>query len=157
MKKLTYIILSLILVLLIPACESELLDKTPLDSYSDATVWSDPALASAYLGYCYYALNQPFQGVMLGSAADEMPVGRGSSSQAYNLGTISGDNGANQFSWLFWNSDNWRNVQRINLFLDNIDLIKDKFPASKQASVKAKTDILKGEALFLRAFVYHNF
>ena len=75
-------------MLLLPACESELLNRTPLDSYSDATLWSDPALASAYLNYVYYALNQPFQGVMLGSACDEMPVGRGSSSQAYNLGTI---------------------------------------------------------------------
>ncbi len=157
MKKLIKILLSLILALLLPACEDALLNKTPLDSYSDATLWSDPALASAYLNYVYYGLNQPFQGVMLGSACDEMPVGRGSSSQAYNLGTISADVGTNIFSWLNWNTDNWRNVQRINLFLDNIDGIKDKYPASGQAAVKAKTDVLKGEALFLRAFIYHNF
>ena len=157
MKKIINIFQSLILVLLLPACQSSLLDKTPLDSYSDATLWSDANLASAYLNYCYYALNQPFQGVMLGSACDEMPVGRGSSSQAYNLGTQTPDVGTNLFSWLNWNTDNWRNIQRINLFLDNIDQIKDNYPASEQAAVKATTDILKGEALFLRAFVYHNF
>ncbi|MDO9341641.1 MAG: RagB/SusD family nutrient uptake outer membrane protein [Bacteroidales bacterium] len=162
MKKLTNIILSLILVLLLPACESELLDKTPLDSYSDATVWSDPALASAYLSYCYQYLNYGLRAVMLGSVCDEMPVGRGSSNQPYNAGTISPDNlggaqGNPFFTHLSWSSGNWQNVQRLNLFLDNIDLIKDKYPASEQAAVKAKTDVLKGEALFLRAFVYHNF
>jgi len=157
MKKFLYIIIILIPGLLFQSCESELLDKTPLDSYSDATVWSDPALAKAYLGYCYYALNQPFQSVMLGSACDEMPVGRGSSSQAFNLGTISPDVGTNLFSWLCWNTTNWPNIQRINLFLDNIDQIAGKYPASQQATIKAQTDRLKGEALFLRAFVYHNF
>ncbi|MBW6501909.1 MAG: RagB/SusD family nutrient uptake outer membrane protein [Bacteroidales bacterium] len=157
MKKLNYILLSLILVVLIPACESELLDKTPLDSYSDATVWSDPALASAYLNYAYYMLNNPISSVMLGSMCDEMPVGRGSSSQAYNQGRMSADVQSGLPGWLGWNNNNWGNVQRINLFLDNIDVIADKYPASEQASVKAKTDILKGEALFLRAFLYHNF
>ena len=162
MKKLKNIILSLILVLLLPACESDLLDKTPLDSYSDVTVWSDPALASAYLSYCYHYLNYGLRAVMLGSVADEMPVGRGSSSQPYNLGTISPDNlggaqGNPFFTHLSWSTGNWQNVQRINIFLDNIDLIKDNYPASEQAAVKAKTDVLKGEGLFLRAFVYHNF
>lgn len=162
MKKLTNFILSLILVLLLPACESELLDKTPLDSYSDATVWSDPNLASAYLSYCYHYLNYGLRAVMLGSVCDEMPVGRGSSNQPYNAGTISPDNlggaqGNPFFTHLSWSTGNWQNVQRINLFLDNIDLIKDKYPASEQAGVKIKTDVLKGEALFLRAFVYHNF
>lgn len=157
MKKLIYIIQSLILAILLPACESDLLDKTPLDSYSDVTLWSDANLASAYLNYCYYALNQPFQGVMLGSACDEMPVGRGSSSQSYNLGTQTPDVGTNLFSWLCWNTTNWGNIQRINLFLDNVDQIKDHYPASEQAAIKVKTDVLKGEALFLRAFVYHNF
>jgi len=157
MKKFIKILLSLILVLLLPACESELLDKTPLDSYSDATLWSDPALASAYLNYAYYQLNQPFQGVMLGSMCDEMPVGRGSSSQSYNLGTMSADVQSGLPGWLGWNTTNWGNIQRINLFLDNIDGISAKYPASEQAAVKAKTDVLKGEGLFLRAFVYHNF
>ena len=159
MKKVTKIILSLILVLLLPACESKLLDKTPLDSYSDATVWSDPALASAYLSYVYNNLNHGFRAVMLGSVADEMPVGRGSSSQPYNLGTmtpsaLSGAYGNPFFTHLSW--PNFANIQRVNLFLDNIDLIAPKYPASEQAAIKAKTDVLKGEGLFLRAFYYHN-
>jgi len=157
MKSLFKIFLSLALVLCFTSCESDLLDKKPLDSYSDATVWSDPALASAYLNYVYYQLNQPLQAVMLGSMCDEMPVGRGSSSQAYNLGTMSPDVQSGLPAWLGWNTTNWGNIQRINLFLDNIDAIKDKYPASEQAAVKAKTDVLKGEGLFLRAFVYHNF
>ncbi len=162
MKKIKNILVSLTVVILLPACEADLLDKTPLDSYSDVTVWSDPSLASAYLSYCYHFLNYGFRGVMLGSVADEMPVGRGSSSQPYNLGTISPDNlggaqGNPFFTHLSWSTGNWQNVQRINIFLDNIDQIKDNYPPSEQAAVKAKTDVLKGEGLFLRAFVYHNF
>jgi len=156
MKKLTKIILSLILVLLLPACESKLLDKTPLDSYSDATVWSDPALASAYLSYVYNLASHGYRGVMLGANADEMPCGRGSSSQAYNLGTMSPSNVGGGYNENYKWSTTYPIIQRVNLFLDNIDLIAPKYPATEQATVQAKTDVLKGEGLFLRAFFYHN-
>ena len=162
MKNFTNIFLSLILTLLLPACESELLDKTPQDSYSGEIVWSDPAVASSYLNFCYHSLDYGLRFVMLGSVCDEMPVGRGSSNQPYNAGTISPDNlggaqGNPFFTHLSWSKGNWENIQRINIFLENIDKIIDNYPASEQAAIKAKTDVLKGEALFLRAFVYHNF
>ena len=41
------------LVILLPACNEDILDKTPLDRYSSATVWSDINLADAFLKTAY--------------------------------------------------------------------------------------------------------
>ena len=46
------------------------------------------------------------------------------------------------------------NIQRVNKFLDKIDLVADAILNHRKP--KAQTDVLKGEALFLRVFMYHN-
>src|SRR5690554_1802833 len=35
------------------SCSLDVLDKSPLDSYSDADVWRDPSLISAYISNIY--------------------------------------------------------------------------------------------------------
>lgn len=51
MKKIAYIFLAGLLSF--TACQEDLLDKQPLDTVSDNTLWNDAALASAYLTQCY--------------------------------------------------------------------------------------------------------
>lgn len=51
MKRIIYIFLSILLVL--PSCMKNVLDKKPLDSISDAVVWNDQALIDAYLTQVY--------------------------------------------------------------------------------------------------------
>ena len=144
----------LILLILSAACSDDILDKSPLDKYSDATVWTDPNLASAYLNYCYDNIGHGIRNEFLTSICDESFVSRGSSSQPYNLGTLSPDRITGTYSNVSWS--NFANIQRLNLFLDNIDNISGNFEEPKKTEVKKKTDLLKGEALFLRAYIYTN-
>ena len=154
MKKYFNIKIFSILLLLLPACSEKILDKSPLDKYSDATVWTDPNLASAYLNYCYDNIGHGIRNEFLTSISGESFVSRGSSSQPYNLGTLNADRISGTYSNVSWS--NFANIQRINLFLDNIDKIAENFAEPKRSVVKAQTDLLKGEALFLRAYIYTN-
>lgn len=52
MKKITYIFLSCLLLVL-TSCTQDVLDKKPLDVISDATVWNDQGLIDAYLTNVY--------------------------------------------------------------------------------------------------------
>jgi starch-binding outer membrane protein, SusD/RagB family len=162
MKKYTNIIILFILVFLLPGCNEKILEQTPLDAYSDPIVWTNPDLASAYLNACYKSVGHGFLGVMLSGVADETLVGRGSSTTPYHLGTISADNLGDNYgeygrqwyentAWI-----NFSNVQKINLFLDNIDKVSDSYVEPEKTFVQTKTDIMKGEALFLRAWFYTN-
>ena len=159
MKKYTIIIILLSLVNLLPSCSEKILDKSPLDKYSDATVWTDINLANSYLNYCYNVIGHGFRAVMLSDVADETLNGRGSSSTPYHLGTITADNLSGTYGnpWFIHTSwVNFSNIQRINLFLDNIDMVCEAYKEPEKTSVKLKSDVLKGEALFLRAFIYTN-
>lgn len=48
MKTINYILVSLVVLNLL-SCTDDLLDKQPLDRYTDAVVWDDPALIDAFL------------------------------------------------------------------------------------------------------------
>jgi hypothetical protein len=153
-KYLTSLIL-LVLLVFTPAC-NDILEKAPLDQYSDATVWANPALASSYLNYCYDGLNHGLQSVKGTNYTDEAIYGRGASTTTLLNGTMTPDAAESAH---FMGSYRWSlfsYVQRLNKFLDNVDKIKDAYPAAQQAEIKIKTDILKGEALFLRAMYYSN-
>ena len=147
-----------ILVFLNLGCTEKILDKSPLDKYSDATVWVDVNLSSNYLNYCYNrAQVGQFRNVMIGAVSDEMHVSRGSNSAPYNIGTMTADNTNGAMGNPWYPNSSWAqfvNIQRINLFLDNIDNVANAYKESQRASMKEKTDILKGEALFLRGFIY---
>jgi len=151
-----------ILVFLLSACSEKILDKIPLDKFSDAVVWADVNLANSYLNACYnsgvisiYAVSQ---GPAIGSVSDEMFIYQGLLTLPYNFGQMNADNttgryGKNWFSKSSW--DQFSNIQRINIFLDNIDKVADAYKGDfEKAAIKVKTDILKGEALFLRAYLY---
>ena len=69
-------------------------------------------------------------------------------------GRLNADRISGTYSNVSW--ANFANIQRINLFLDNIDNIAENFSEPKKSEVKAKTDLIKGEALFLRAYIYTN-
>lgn len=134
----------------------DILEKTPKDQYSDATVWSNPELASSYLNYCYDGLGHGFQSVKGTNFTDEAIYGRGASTTTLLNGTMSPDAAESQHFVAAYQWAKFSYIQRINKFIDKIDGISDTYPASQQAGIKVKTDILKGEAIFLRAYLYTN-
>jgi starch-binding outer membrane protein, SusD/RagB family len=145
MKK--YIIkLSAILILFLPACSEDILDKYPLDRYSDPIVWSDADLASRYLNDIYtwvpngWGRRGHTYGV--GPFALEHSYLKGGTLLEYDRGIINPDNLGLDRGHLNW--DKFSRIQTLNYFLDNIDKVPDQ----------ARAAVLKGEGLFLRALFY---
>jgi len=146
-----------LLVLLLPACDN-ILDKDPVDRYSDAVVWTDIDLADSYLTTAYRNVYYGYYGALLDDAFSDIDwfiFGRGA--EVYNEGNITADN-LGIFSYasrtLNINWELFKNIKIINVFLEHIDEIMMSYPTIKQAGIQKKADILKGEALFLRAYSY---
>ncbi len=143
---------------MLSAC-SDVLDKVPLDSYSDGTVWSDISLSDYYLNYCYRScLN--FRAMTLSGVTDECMFIHIKGTDNYLLGNINPDNTSPwnasgtysfmNYSWLGL----YPVIQRINIFIANIDNVPENYTGTEKTSVKEQADRMKGEALFLRAFCY---
>lgn len=156
MKNFIYIIFILVSL---TSCNEGLLDKKPLDKYSDVTVWSDIDLADAVLRDCYKNTSHGFKGyLMLSAVTDEV----------YNkhmVGYVDGNLTADEV-WTYWERQNgakslfhigwwnFKNIQRINYFLDNIDQVAQAYSGEERLQVEKSIAVKKGEALFLRAFLY---
>lgn len=151
MKKTLYIILSATCIFLF-GCEKNLLDQVPKDSLSEITVWSDPQAAKQFVNGIYGAMPSGFdrnyqnwaRGLyLLDGCSDDgdvcMPWTTAEQLQSGNFLPSSSP----------WNElwpDYFRLVRQANVAIANLDKLSDE-------SMKKR---LKGEAYFLRAFVYHD-
>jgi hypothetical protein len=145
------------LMLWFTACNEDILNKTPLDRYSDATVWSDINLADAYLQTAYRNVYHGYNSnAIINSVSDELFFIHIYATDVYLKGNITADN-LGIFSNNRYRTINWSlftNVQIINTFLENIEKVPDAYAEAQRAGIKAQADIKKGEALFLRAWCY---
>lgn len=155
----SYIRILSLLIIALSSC-SKILDKTPQDKYSDALLWSDVNLADKYLLDTYNnALNGGFGYLSFASVTDESHDTHGFGTENYLQGNITSSNTAPFGIWAFgyttWNTM-YKNIQKLNIFLENVDKISLAYPAAEQPTIKTRTDLMKGEAIFLRAFCYHQ-
>jgi starch-binding outer membrane protein, SusD/RagB family len=155
----SYISILAFSLLLLSGC-NKILDKTPVDKFSDAVLWTDINLADKNLMSLYTnALYGGFGYMPIASLTDESHDTHEFGSQNYLLGNINPSNtsplGDWGFQYLRWDVL-YSNIQNVNIFLANIDKVSDAYPPAEQAGVKALTDRMKGEALFLRAFIYED-
>ena len=155
----SYIKLFACLFLFLSGC-SEILDKTPLDKFSDALLWSDINMADRYLLDTYNnSINGGFGYLSYASVTDESHDTHGFGTENYLQGNISSSNTSPFGIWAF-NYTTWdvmyKNIQALNIFLVNIDQVSNAYPTAQQAGIKARTELMKGEALFLRTFCYHQ-
>lgn len=151
MLKVRHIVLSTITAsLLVVGCNDDFVNTRPLDQVSEAAVWSDAALAEAFVLEIYAGFgNGGFDEQMLASLTDEAIFthpGRGittiteARSNPADIGWVNG-------------TLNWPNmytrIRAANLALKNLE--KPQF-----ANTNGIVDRLKGEALFLRAYYYQQ-
>ncbi len=152
MKKVT--IYLLISFLFLSACQ-DVLDKEPLDTISDATVWSDPVLIDDYLNECYAEMIFAWETQYGGTSkletglytwfeqthsitiADEAKAGWVSAPKSHWIGI-----GGGVMEW--WG---YSTIRKLNTFLENME------PMELENSYKARRI---AEARFLRAFSYFN-
>lgn len=156
MKKIYYIILGIFVLANTTSCKKDFLDQTPSDKYSEEAVWSDPALAQAFVNNIYFGIPHGFSNIMMSSMVDETTYNAdfGSSNVTKSLITPSD---LSIFDENFWSGNrqrgmNWARVYKFirsaNVFFANID----KVPFDNQEDKNR----MKGEVYFLRGNLYHN-
>ncbi|MEJ7589521.1 MAG: RagB/SusD family nutrient uptake outer membrane protein [Ferruginibacter sp.] len=158
MKKLKLIFIFFALILFVSSCKkTSILDQSPQDQYSDPVLWSDIALADAYLLDTYHGANTGFTQTMLSSVTDEAHSTFDHGAEVYVQGNITPDNPApwdgSEYSLPMWDTY-FAAIQKLNVLIVKIDGVADVYPQSDQAAIRAKAAVMKGEALFLRAFCY---
>lgn len=146
MKKISYIIYSILFVLFLNSCD--ILDLKPLDKLSDEDVWSDPSLMQLYVNSCYTALPHGFDQYMQGSFTDELwSRSNDHASQELLSGALDPDNVNKLPTHLNYWKTAYASIRKINTFFD-------KSQASPLSEEQRKGMI--GELKFLRAYIYAN-
>jgi len=155
MKNIGIIKLLIIQVILLTACDN-ILDQKPLDSYSDPVVWSDIELAKSYLNPIYDLIpngwNLRGHSYATGVFSSETTQTKGQQLTPYDRGDFSPDNLGDDRGHLNWK--NFSQIQSLNIFLSNVESIPDSYGESEKEMVTGQANVLKGEALFLRAWYY---
>ena len=151
MKKVKFLALAFIAALVsTTSCNDDFVNTTPLSELSQSTVWSDAALAEAFVTEIYAGFgNGGFDEQMLASLTDEAMFthpGRGittiteSRSNPADIGWVN-----NTLAW----ASMYSRIRAANLALEN--LADPQFPNTNNI-----VERLTGEAKFLRAYFYHQ-
>lgn len=132
------------------SCSKDVLNKDPLDSYTDASVWNDLKLAEAFTNNLYNVLpscihdwgTKANRSWALSTSCDEgYNKFNDYNSRNINLGLITPDNTGGFDIW----SPTYSIIQNCNIFLSKIDNV----PGDESLRNR-----LKGEVTFLRAYSY---
>ncbi|WP_343743542.1 RagB/SusD family nutrient uptake outer membrane protein [Chitinophaga sp.] len=132
------------------ACQKNVLDKVPLDSFSDESVWKDLRLSEAFANFQYNVL--PNAGHYWDTLSNRSWALSSASDEAYNRfddyntfimnsGSLTPDNLNNFDIW----SETYKRIQDCNLFLSKIDGVPGD---------DAWRNRLKAEVTYLRAYAY---
>lgn len=136
--------------LFLMACQKNVLDKVPLDSFSDQLVWKDLKLAEAFADFQYTILPNPGhywdklsnRTWALSSACDEAYNKFDDyNASIMNSGSLTPDNLGNFDIW----NETYKRIQDCNLFLSKIDAVPGDEAWRKR---------LKAEITYLRAYAY---
>ena len=141
-------VLVIIVLLFFTSCTKDVLDKEPLDRFSDIAVWQDEALIKAFVNNTYRIV--PLGGftstaLMMAGVTDEC-FQRGGGSDRINAGNISSsDLGALDF---------WTSATSLNYYdvITKCNLLFSKIEAAPIE--ETKKNLIIGEMKFLRAFAY---
>lgn len=151
MNKIKIFIL-LTVVLFTASCNEDFLEVAPLDRYSDAAVWADPALASAFVNNIYMGQQYGFQLEMLASLSDISMTKRAEVNAILNsqisdsyLSILGPDHWLDSYRNVTWNRL-YRNIRACNVFFQNIE---------NSSLEGADIDQMVGEVHFMRAYFYY--
>ncbi|MCH7411061.1 RagB/SusD family nutrient uptake outer membrane protein [Belliella sp. DSM 111904] len=142
----------IIIIQLFAACNDDILDILPQDRVSDEAVWSDANLINAYHTSLYNSILHGFTIHMLSKATDEafcainwdigiIPTGQ---LRPDNVGSISNEHWTGGGGLYYWDAA-FRNLRRINIFLEQMEVLEIEL---------TNKDQLIAEAKFLRAYIY---
>lgn len=159
MKQILKIFIIFLIVGLTNSCSPDFLQLDPLSDYSDAVVWSDPALIETFVNNTYRnALGWPYAIERLSDYVDESHFTPDWDVTNFNKCLMTSDGLMGwEVSWATPHTLHYRwaplysNVRACNIFFDKttgVDFGDD--PA-----VLDKIERLTGEVYFIRAYTYH--
>jgi len=145
--KTRYILYALFaLVCSLTACKQDILDLKPLDRFSDADVFTDPALLAQFVDGTYRGMGHPYGGEgdkFIEGMTDDGYSQHNIQYRNYTSGSIGRDQGESVNDNLWSNS--YIYIRRVNLFMEK---------TQGSAIDAAKLRVMTGEMQFLRAFFY---
>lgn len=142
MKKL---IIILIAGVLLGSCKKNVLDITPTDRISEATIWTDPTLPQLFINGLYNALQSGFSNDMQYFGDDCYSQYDLGGYQTVGKGSLTSSNVSGLSAYYnYWNTG-YSAIRNFNIFFDKI--------AGVPASDEIKAQMI-AEVKFLRAFVY---
>ncbi|WP_341841999.1 RagB/SusD family nutrient uptake outer membrane protein [Chitinophaga caseinilytica] len=146
-QHLTYMLLAA-MTLFSAACNKDILNKKPLNDYSDEDVWKDPPLVVAYVNNLYLQMRHGFNEVMLSSVSDESRFIHNYGTQTAVTDALSPDDlGAFNDRYGEWEKY-YRAIRNCNIFFEMIGKVPFTDEAQRQRLI--------GEVHYLRAFFYHT-
>ncbi|WP_109696081.1 RagB/SusD family nutrient uptake outer membrane protein [Chitinophaga deserti] len=145
LQHLTYMLLAA-MIILSPACNKDILNKKPLNDYSDEDVWKDPPLVNAYVNNLYLQMRHGFNEVMLSSVSDESRFIHNYGTQTSVTDALSPDDlGAFSSQFGEWEKY-YRAIRNCNIFFEMIGQVPFTDEAQRQRLI--------GEVHYLRAYFY---
>ena len=160
MKKLAKYILSIAALLLMATSCTDVLNKQAVDAFNQDVVFADINIVKAYIGKCYDRMggntNTGILGMredLLSSATDQTLCIHRPANYVDLKGTMSPDQlgfyvNTGYAGYLRW-TELYANIQNLNTVIAGIDDVK-----VTSASDETLKERLKGEAYFIRAFMY---
>jgi starch-binding outer membrane protein, SusD/RagB family len=141
MKKILYIFIATLLMVLSYSCDKNFLDRAPLDAYSNETMWTNANDATIALTACYKRFEDGDWPWFASSGSDD-----GFDSNPWEHGAIWGNMQYYTPTNVAWfHKWDFSTIRRANWFLENID------KTTMDEGLKTR---MKGEARFLRAYRY---
>ena len=131
--------------LLISSCSKSFLDTNPSTEFPEQDVWTDPALAQAYVNNLYNRI--PWGWAPASGQVDESRSRPDADDFNFNNMIITPDNAG----WGDW-AGNYASIRICNTFLENVAKIPESTDLINGKTLK---DRLTGEVTFLRAWYYH--
>ena len=136
------------------SCSDDILDRVPLDSYSDVAVWNDPALISAFISNIYRGF--PVDWNTTACLTDEVTRRNNATYDMINAGNLTpgnaqmvnywyGGSGGNSGGAGFWSCSYYESISKCNRFFESIEA------ATFDNELKNR---MIGEVKFLRAYAY---
>jgi hypothetical protein len=157
-KFFTYLIV-VITIYAFNSCDN-VLDQSPVDSFTEESLFQDLNLVEAFLFQCYDNMGGGHEEVLgcredlLSSSTDETLNIHRAGNVTFTKGTLSPDYlghfGDSRYQWIRWESL-YGNIKNVNTLLDGINNVPLNTDADRE-----RQELIKAEAYFIRAFDYIN-
>jgi len=146
-KRITSTALTSTLLLLVAGCDSNFLERRPINEFDEAAVWSEPALVRGFVSKMYERMDHGFKAVNIASLTDESFYTHDWHTYHIVQGTTTPEMGTGFADriMLMWR-ENFIQIRNTNAFFDNIGQVPFADAGEK--------DQITGEVHFLRAWFY---